>query len=210
MPSITLANFRTKVYGRLEGNTRLYPTSTVDRKINEALKVTNLFTGWSQGRVTVGFTAVDRMIYRTPAPMLVPLNVYLERQEVMQSPASDLGKTKPQWLRGLGSKPMYWVPLGISMFALVPTEKRGGQFLEAWGVTEPAALVNATDTTELADEFDELVVEYAYMNATIREPGKVFTDASRLYQPWLKKINELRRWQDQVSPRYWIEKEKAA
>ena len=210
MPSVTLANFRTKVYGRLEGNTRLYPSSTIDRKINEALKVTNLFAGWSQERVTVGFTAVDRVIYRTPAPMLIPLNIYLERQEVMRSPASDLGRTKPQWLRGNGSKPAYWVPIGISMFALFPTEKRGGQFLEVMGVTEPAKLVNATDTAELSDDFSELVVEYAFMNAVLREPGKVFNDASRIYPVWLKKINELRRWQAQASPKYWVEKEQAA
>jgi hypothetical protein len=105
---------------------------------------------------------------------------------------------------------MYWLPIGLNLFAVFPSEKHGGRAMEMWGVMEPDTMVNDTDTCNLADEMSELVVEYAFMQLTLKEGGRPFVDASKIYKPWLSKIRNLQAWEAKISPPYTAEIKQAA
>lgn len=209
MSSVTLADLKDRVYNRLEGNSRLYPASAVTTKINEGLRVTNLFCGWNSGKSSAGLTVVGRTFYRTPTDMIIPTKVFIDGAEAIESTAKSITGSSPRWMVGDGKRSNTWVPIGLRTFALVDPPKFGGRQIDVYGVKEPVVLVNDADTTELRDQFVELVSEYAFFSSVIREPGKVFLDASRLYNPWLKKLSELKMWRGTVKSRYWVDPEKA-
>lgn len=208
MAIVRLVDLRDKVYTRIEANTRFYPSSDVDSRINEAMRITNLFAGWSQGAVSIGLTIADRSIYRMPAPILFPLRIYMDGKELMKETYGTIGNSQPTWLRGVGSPSRCWIPLGVRLAGIYPTDKRGGRLLEAWGVTEPAKLVDDADAIGLADDMIDLITDYAFMNLVLKEGGKIFTDAAKLYKGWLKKMAQLQRWQSQINPNFVIERDK--
>jgi hypothetical protein len=210
LPSLALSDLRTKLLDRVEGNSAFYPNSDLDNKINEALKISNLFCGWSQGRVPIGMTTAGRVFYRVAPGMLFTLKVYLENRELIKDSISTLSATQPKWVNGLGIKSSYWVPIGITRLAIFPADQKGGRYLEAWGVTEPPKLVNPSDVATIPDEQLDLIVEYAFMNLTLKEGGAVFTAASRLYKPWLKKIKGLQQWEATINPTFQVEVKQAA
>ncbi len=205
MSSVSLIDLREKVYVRVEGNTRFYPQSDVDARINEGLKITNLFAGWSQDQVSIGLTIADRSIYRLPSPILFPMRIYMDGIEIHKETYGTIGNTERAWLRGVGSPTRYWMPLGLRMLALFPTDKQGGKLLEAWGVTEPATLTADSDEMTLADDMVDLIVEYAFMNLVLKEGGKIFTDAAKLYKGWLKKMRTLQRFEAEINPQFKVQ-----
>jgi hypothetical protein len=210
MPSITLQTLETRTWDRLENNQLFYPKVSVDRAINEALKITNLFAGWSQGSVDAGVTVAGRVIYRTPPGILFPMKVYVDQKEIIKDSIDSLSNTVPKWIRGYGVKAKYWAPIGLNLFCVFPSDKLGGRDLSVWGVTEPPDLVSPTDVATLADEFVGLVVDYAFMVLVLREGGKIFTDAARGYKPWLQRMSELQRWENEINPAFRVEVKQAA
>ncbi len=200
MPNLSLAALRVKLYDRVEQNYLLYPNSDTDRALNEALKVTNLFSGWSQGRTPAGFSVVNRVIYSKPSGMLFPMKLYMDNREIPKESITTLANTEQKWIKGIGVRTRYWAPIGLNLFALYPSDKLGGRYLEMWGITEPAKLVNESDTATIADELVDLVVEHAFMNMVVKEGGRVQSDAARLYKPWIQKVNALRFWEAKINP----------
>lgn len=208
MPQVTLSDFEQRVYGRLDGNTALYPQVDVDRLINEASRNLNLFTGFNQGRVAVGFTVAGWQWYRVPAPICFPMRAYLENKLLYKTSASAISDTAPRWMRGAAlRKTSSWVPVGVTMFGIVDPDPTGGKFLEMWGTLTPALLVNPTDGLSLDDEYSALIVEYAFMNLVLKEGGKPFTDASGAFKSWLKRARDLQHWEMKINPNYWVEVE---
>jgi hypothetical protein len=206
VPTISLSTLRTRVYNRVEQNFLFYPNSDVDAKINEALKVTNLFACWNQGKVGAGRTIPGRVFYRVPEGVVFPMKVYMDDRELFKDSISGISATKPKWIKGGNSAAMAWAPIGTSLFALSPASRvDSGSALEVWGVLEPDTLINDGDIPNLSDEMSELVVEYAFINLTLKEGGKVFTDASKLYKPHLKKLANLQRWESKINPAYQAE-----
>lgn len=205
MPTTTLATFRSRVYNRIEQNFLFYPNSDVDGNINEALQVTNLFACWNQGKVGAGLTVAGRVIYRTPEGVLFAMRIYMDDRELGKDSISSISGTRPRWIQGGRTAAMSWAPIGMGLFALSPATRFGGSALEVWGTLEPNKLVNDGDTCNLSDEMSDLVVEYAFINTVLKEGGKVFTDASKLYKPHLKKLASLQRWAGKVNPAYQAE-----
>lgn len=208
MSQITLADFERRVWGKLENNTLFYPQLQVDRLINEAARTVNLFTGFSQDRVPVGLTVQNWTWYCVPTQIVFPMKVYLENKELIRSPVQGTSQTSPRWFRGsAGDRVARWVPVGSRMFALSPADAFGGKFLEVLGVTTPALLVNPGDSLTLEDDYAELIVSYAFMNLVLKEGGRVFSDAAKGYQSWLKRIGELQMFETKINPRFYVERE---
>lgn len=210
MPATTLAQFRSRVYNRIENNSLFYTSGEVDGKINEALKVTNLFACWNQGRMPAGLTTANRVFYRTPAGMIFPMKVYLDDRELEKDSVSSISGTQSKWIQGLGNTARCWMPIGLNMYAIFPSDKHGARALEIWGVMEPDNLINDTDTSNLADEMSDLVVEYAFFSLVLKEGARPFVDASKLYKPWLAKLRTLQAWEATISPAYQAEIKQAA
>jgi hypothetical protein len=207
VPQTTLSDFENRTWTRLDNNQELYQQSSVDRLINEGARVLNLFTGFSQAQVPVGLTIANWQWYRIPAPIVYPMRMYLEGKLLYKSTATGTSNTDQRWLRaGSGSYTRSWIPVGTQLFGIHPVDPSGGKYLECWGVTTPALLVNPTDTLNLDDEYADLVSLYAFVNLVLKEGGKPFADASAGYQQWLKRARALQRWESAViNPKYWVE-----
>ena len=195
------------MWGRLDFDTSFFRQIEVDRLINEGSRVVNLFGGFSQGRVDLGNTVQNWIFYRQPSPIVLPMKVYLDGKELQKSTLDSAGQTFPKWLQGRAQRNLSsWTPIGTRMFALVPPDGQGGRLLQVWGVTTPPLLVNPGDTLTLDDGYADLIVDYAYMNLAYKEGGKPTADALRGYQPWLKRMRELQRFEGvKINPRFWIE-----
>jgi hypothetical protein len=59
----------------------------------------------------------------------------------------------------------------------------------------------------IPEEFIEGLVEMAAHTLQLKEGGKIFADASELYQKFLQKSKEWQRWKTLKHPRYWVERE---
>jgi hypothetical protein len=206
LPQVSLSQLETRVYTRLDGNNQLYPITDVDRLINEGVRILNLFTGFNQGTVPLGLTVANWQWYRVPAPVVIPMRVYLEGRQLYKSTATGTSNTDQRWLRaGAGSYTRTWIPVGTTMFGIHPVDPSGGKFLEVWGILTPSLLVNPGDTMTLDDEYSDLISLYAFMGLVLKEGGKPFADASGEYQKWMKRARALQRWEKIVNPKYWIE-----
>lgn len=205
MPQLTLADFRRRTWDRLEGNQIFYVTSEVDRLINEGARVTNLFTGFNQTTVFSGLTTANWMWYRTPSPLIFPTDVFLDGKQVQKSSIQS-ASNQPTWLRGIvNRKTVQWIPVGISLFGLVPPDPIGGKTLEVQGVATPAVLVLPGDTLSLNDDYADLITDYAVINLILKEGGRSFKDAVSGYNGWLKKMKSLERWTTRTNPRFWVD-----
>ena len=208
MPQIQLSDFEQRVWSRLDNDTLLYPQAQVDAKINEGARVVNLFTGYNQGTADLGLTVQNWMWYRVPTAIVIPMKVYLDGKELNKETVAGAGRMFPKWMRGVYNRSTaMWIPVGSRMFALVPPDGVGGKLLQVWGVMTPPLLVNPGDALTLDDEYANLIEEYAWVQLVLKEGGKVFADASRGYQNWLRRIGDLQMYESKISPRYWVEKE---
>jgi hypothetical protein len=129
MPQVQLGDFEQRVWGRLDGNQAFYPQAEIDRLINEGVRVLNLFTGFSQQRVSAGVTILNWQFYRVPAPITIPMEVYVNEQQLKKSSIQQINGANPKWLRGqVKDFTGRWVPFGTQMFAIVgpPVMSAGG------------------------------------------------------------------------------------
>lgn len=205
MPVLTLAGLRTRVYNRIENNSLFYPTVTVDLRINQAIQNVNLFTGFNQARTGGGFSVANRLIYNCPPGVIFPMKIFLEGKELLKTPLQSMVQGARQILKpATGRAPSYWIPIGLRQYCIYPAPL-GGKFIDIWGVTEPAKLVNPTDTMTLADEHANLVEDRAFITLTLKEGGKIFTDASKIYPKWLVRMKDLRMWEEFTNPKYWVD-----
>jgi len=98
-----------------------------------------------------------------------------------------------------------WWPIGTQKFGIHPADVIGGLPLAIVGVVEPTLLVNPTDVIDLPDEYTQIIDDYAAHVLQLKEGGKIFADASLLYQKFLSVMKDYGRWRYLVQPRYWIE-----
>lgn len=218
MPTLTLGDIDRKVRVRLEENTLFYTTEERYQSINEALSFMNLFTGYYQTRVSVTTTEdpvlippgtiKGRVIYPVPSPVFLPTDVYFENKPLRKSSLRSTGQLYPDWIRGTpGQEPMYWVPIGVTLFGLVPVPRFSGLALEVEGIANPPAVLDDDQNTLLEDEWMDAVVDYSFMTLVLDEGGKVFADASRLYPTLQKQVKECAFVQQMNWPRYNLDVE---
>lgn len=206
MAQVDLNDLDARVLTKLDSNDQLYPQVDRYRLINEASRNLNLFTGFSQAQVPAGLTVANWQWYRVPSPIVFPMRMFLDGKILQKSSIVGTADVSPRWIRGAAkSITRSWVPVGTTLFAIIDPDPVGGKYLECWGVTTPALLVSGTDTLNLDDEYADLIVEYAFINLTLKEGGKPFADASSGYNNWIKRARKLQRWEAKINPRYWLE-----
>lgn len=211
MPTYTLGVLKGLVYDRVENNTQLYTSEEVTLVINEAIRITNLFSGFCQGSVQVpGFTVANQLLYNTPSPILFPTQVSFEGRVLGKIGLTRISEDIRNWATDTTSSygPVArWVPIGINRFAIHPIDDIGGNDLLVTGVLEPIQLVNDGDVMQLDDEFVTLITEYGGHRLVLKEAGKIFADASVLIQTFWREMKRLKRWQGFKAPRYYVQVE---
>lgn len=201
---LTLADFDSKLLARVEGNALFYDRDDRVTAINEALQFINNFVGFSQGRAEAGVTYPGRTLYQVPQGILFASDVYLDSVQLFKSTAQSASNQDRSWISGgEDQSPVYWVPIGLTKFAIVSADPTGGKLIEVEGVTVPAELVSDTDVCGLQDEWVDVVIDYAYMTLVLDEGGKIFADASKLYSYIQTKMRALSGTQLIKWPRFW-------
>lgn len=198
------------MYRRVEDNSLFYPPYQVVNAINEALRTLNLFTGYYQATATVGVSVAGRFFYYNPVSIIFALEVYIDRRMLYRSPLSSTARARTDFLRAdtlQDGDPLFWIPLGTSKFIVTPADTLGGRALEVVGVSEPPLLISGTDISVLADDWLELVENYAFYTLTFTEGGKIFADASKLFQHFQRRMKDLQIWTTMTNPRYFVEQE---
>ncbi len=209
MPTITLADLRTLVYARVEDNTLLYTTAEVDAVINEAMRLTNLFTAFNQTSIQLpNFTVADQLLYDVPFPIIFPTRIAYEGKDLDKTGLIRIAQDYRYWATDTTNTygPVgRWVPIGIKRFALHPIDSIGGASITITGVAEPTLLVAPGDVMQLDDDFVTLIVDYCGHRLVLKEGGKVFSDASLLIQSYWRNTKQLKRWQTFKAPRYFVQ-----
>ncbi len=209
MPTYTLSDLDSRVLDRLEGNSLFYVQSERTNAINEQLRVLNVFTGFTQGTVNVpGGTQIGRYTYDQPAGTLYPMAIAFNGRQLRRTTFRALTRDHRLWSQentvNFGPVAVWW-PIGIQKFGIHPADMVGSLSLAITAVIEPTLLVNQTDTINVPDEFTEIIIEGAAHVLQLKEGGKVFADASILYQKFLSEMKDYGRWRYMVQPRYWVE-----
>ncbi len=204
---ITLGTIDGRVLSRLEQNSRFYPASERYDAINEALQFVNLFTGYYQLRVPQGaLTVANRVIYTVPAEILFPTNVYIDGVALHPTSIQSACDNQRDWLRGVVDiDPMYWIRIGVKMFAIVGVDPMGGRFIEVEGVGLAPEVTDPATELPLKEEYQDIVIDYAYMTLALDEGGKIFSDASMLYPSIQKSMKDLSMYEAFRWPKYWVE-----
>ncbi len=203
----TLAALKTAVYARLENNTLFFRPFAITAIINEAIKCTNILTGFYQGTLPV-VSAAGKLIYSVPAGMLYPQRIQFEGIQLDPVPITQIGQDYRTWASDTTANKgqvARWIPIGINYFALHPADALGGLDIEVTGVLEPPLLVADGDSMVLDDEYVTIIVEYAASRAPLKCGGKVFADASKLYvSGFQKSVKPLLAQQQFKFPKYFI------
>lgn len=201
---LTLADFDSKLLARVEGNSLFYDRDDRVAAINEALQFINNFVGFSQGRVEAGVTYSGRTLYRVPPGIIFASDVYLDSVQLFKSTAQSASNQDRSWISGgEDQSPVYWVPIGLTKFAIVSADPIGGKLIEVEGVTVPAELASDAEFCGLQDEWVDVVIDYSYMTLVLDEGGKIFSDASKMYSYIQTKMRALSGTQLIKWPRFW-------
>lgn len=208
MPQFTLGDIDDRVLDRLDQNDGLYPQLERYRAINDAIRVINLFTGFTNSTTGVpGFTVPGQLIYQTPPGIIFPQRVYFEGRQLERISIRSISMRFRNWTTdrsNQGTPVQRWIPLGIGMFAIHPTDAAGGKELDVNGVSEPPWLGAATDTITLEDEWMTLVENLAAHAIQLKESAAIFAAASLLYQDFLRGIRQYMYWSEMKMPSYYL------
>ena len=209
MPLVTLATLKARVYSRLDNNSLLYATAEVVDSINEALRVVNLSTGFIQGTYQITeWSQTNRIWYDVPAPILIPLKVSFEGTTLRRSTLWQIGSTFPTWTADTTANvrmPVsYWIPCGLTKFAIYPADSLGGCDIRVTGVLEPIPLLFDTDVVNLPNEYASAVDLLAAHILPLKESSAIFAQTSKDYQKYLSVNRSMTIWKGLTQPRYFV------
>ncbi len=203
----TLAEIDAAVLARLEDNSTFWQQPERNTIINEAIRCTNLLTGFYQGSATTTSVA-NQLTYAIPAGVLYPQRVTLAGIQLDPVPITHIGQDYRTWATDQSAtkgQTARWVPIGTTLFALHPADSASGDTIAVYGVVEPPLLVSPSDTMILDDQYVDIIVEYCASRLPLKIGGQNFQQASMLYtksfQPGIKKLTNLQTFR---FPKYWV------
>lgn len=196
------------VLSRLEENSTFFRQTERYAIINEAIKCTNILSGFYQGSI-LDISQAGQLIYTTPIGMLYPQRVTFEGIQLDPIPITRIGQDYRTWTTDNTAKNgqvARWVPIGINYYCLHPADSNGGGSIEVTGVLEPPLLVLPDNSMILPDQYANIVIEYSASRLPLKCGGKNASDATILYsksfQPAMKKLTNLQHFK---FPKYFIQ-----
>lgn len=210
MPLLTLNDLVARVYARLDGNASLYSLPRLVDAINEAIQVLNLQTGFIQTTVQApNYSQTNRVWYDVPAGIVIPTRVQFEAWYLQPATLNGIGQMYPNWTSdttaNTGLPVSYWIPAGVTKFAIYPADALGGQDIQVTGVAEPTPLANMTDSVPIPNEFVSAFDLLAVHTLQLKESSTMFGQSSLDYQAFMRIAKKASMWRGMVQPRYFVE-----
>lgn len=206
MPIFTLADLRSKAYGRVDNNTALYTLAEIDNVINEALKIVGLFTGFYRVTLPIpGFSVANQSVYAVPDGIVAPTIITFEGRCLQKISMKRLARQRRTFATDTTAargRVEYWSPIGNTYFVISPKDSIGGRAIDVTGMGEPPVLVNANDVMSLENEYVELVTEYGAHRLPLKEGGKIFADGSVALNAFYAKLKARTRYERMKWPSY--------
>lgn len=214
MPLLTLQALVDRVYARLDGNSLLYSLPIVIDKINEAIQLMNLQTGFIQATVLVsGGSQANRVWYNTPAGIVIPTRVQYGYNYLQPATLNGIGQSYPNWISdttaNTGLPVSYWVKAGLNKFGIYPADVLGGEDIRVTGVAEPAPLVNLTDAVPMPNEYVSAFDLLASHTLQLKESSTMFAQSSLDFQAYIRIVKKAGIWRGMIQPRYFVEAQQA-
>jgi hypothetical protein len=207
--AVTLATLISRLQSKWDGGVVSMPfwsNAEAIFAINEALQWYNLYTGIWKQRVVIT-TIANQVYYATPTPLIYNARLEFNGQSLAQSYLSDIDNGHYTWegettdTVGVPSAPQVWLPIGLQLFALWPTDAIGNNSILIDGVMNTPTLTLPTDTVNLDNsEIDALLGEALYIS-TFKDPGRSprsaqwhadFTNTVQAHNGRLKAANAFR------------------
>jgi hypothetical protein len=180
-----LSDMQSRLSDRLQRSS-FWATSELTAYLNDALRVWSTLTGYWKKRILL--TTIATLPYYNLAGYLTfGMHVEFNGIPLIQSTVFNWDKGYPYW-EGQPSPngPVEWAPIGISLFAIRPTDAVGGNSLIVDGVSNAPVLAQPNDFIDIGDEeLDALLKECQYL-AAFKEGGQEFESALPLHQQFLK------------------------
>lgn len=208
----TLAELQTLVYARLENNSVFYTDIELTAIINEAIQITNMWTGFYQSTEYI-LSVMNQQIYSIPSSIVYAQRIQFDNTQLEPVALNKMAQAYRTWTTD--TTDVYgdvarWVPIGINLFAIHPIDSSGGANIQVTGVAETPLLVAADDTMAITDQYVNIVVEYCAHRLPLKEGGAIAAQASALYPSFLRSIKSLTSFQQVTMPRFFVMKGAAA
>lgn len=205
MPTLTLNDLSNRVYARVDANSLLYPQAEVTTAINEAIQILNLFTGFLQVSANVsGNSVANQTFYTVPTGILIPMRVQFKQTYLPLLNLVEIGQQYPTWTADTtattGLPVCYWIPFGLTGFAIYPADAIGGNTITVTGVQEPVLLVSSGDVITMTNEMASALDYYAFNILTLKESGKILNDSFSEFKRFQKQISRIKLWQGMSWP----------
>lgn len=181
----TLAQMQSRLSDRLE-RSPFWSTSELTAYLNEALRVWSALTGYWKKRVLIR-TIATLPYYNIAGYLTFGMRVEFNGAPLIPSSVINWDKSNPDWEgQPDPNGPVEYAPIGISLFAIRPTDAIGGNSLIIDGVSNAPVLVNPNDFIDIGDEeLSALLNECQYL-AAFKEGGAEFESALPLHQAFLR------------------------
>lgn len=201
MPTLELQDLSARVYARVDSNTALYPQSEVTASLNEGIQILNLMTGFLQASANVsGNSVANQTFYTVPTGILIPMRVQFNQAYLPLLNLVEIGQQYPTWTADTtattGLPVSYWVPFGLTGFAIYPADAVGGNTITVTGVQEPVLLSNPTDTITVSNEMASAIDYYGFHILTLKESGKVLDASFEDFKRMKKQVTRVKLWQE--------------
>lgn len=155
--------------------------------INESLRTWSCLTGYWKKRVVIN-TLATLPYYNIAGYITFGMHVEFNGRPLLPSTVVNWDKGYPYWEgRPSVNGPDEWAPIGISMFAIRPTDAATGNTLLIDGVAAAPILADPIkDFIDIGDEELTSLLGYCQYLAAFKEGGAEFESAVDLYQAFLK------------------------
>jgi hypothetical protein len=181
----TLPQMQSRLSDRLQ-RSPFWTTQELTTYLNEAMRIWSALTGYWKKRVLLT-TRATLPYYNLAGYLVFGAHVEFNGTPLIQSTVINWDKGYPYWEgQPSATGPTEWAPIGISLFAIRPTDAIGSNSLIVDGVSNAPILAQPNDFIDIGDEeLNALLKECQYL-AAFKEGGQEFESALTLHQEFLK------------------------
>lgn len=188
---VTLADLQTLLAQQWDGSA-FWTAEEARLAINEALRIYSLLTGFWKRRVPPIPTVANQVFYFVPGALTVNLRMTFNLLNMTIGSLSEYDNGCPNWQSettasggDVPTRPMAYIPVGLTQFAIWPADAAGGGSLLLDGVAATPVLIAPTDYLDLGQEEITILLGEALHIVAFKERGPRWAATAVKHQAFL-------------------------